>query len=243
MKKYNWLPWAVAALSLEGWGLRLGLYAEAVDVKGLLIRNHPVELALWAVMALGTAVILLLVRKLGGSGAYEDNFSPSPAAALGHIFLGGCILVTVLGQPFSGTPGLLWKILGFVSAPALVWGGVCRYLGKKPFFGIHAAPCLFLLMHVICRYPGWSGNPQLQDYVFELLSAISLVLLCYQLAVFEAAAGSRRKMLTTGLLAVLLAGPALSGTEFTALYLGGALFAAVSLCSLTPPEVDVHGDS
>ncbi len=238
----GWLPVTAAILSLAGFALRTGLYAVAVDVKGLLIPSHPLELALWAVTAIGAAAILAPLRKLGGPGDYSSNFGPSAAAGIGHILLGCCILATVLTRELPGTLGMVWKALGFLAAPALVWGGICRRQGKKPFFLIHGAACIFLLLQMVGQYPVWSGNPQLQDYVFELLAAVAMTLFLYHCAAFEAGTGSRRMHLAAGLLTVLLSGPALSGTGFSALYLGSAIFTATNLCALTPQEKGREAD-
>lgn len=239
MKKCNksgWLPMAVLALGVAALVLRRALYAVAVDEKGLLVSGHPLEILLWIAVFGGTALIAAAVRKLDGSNVYEDNFRPSNLSAVAHFLMGYSILMMVLldGPAVSGTVGSLWTVLGCVTAPGFVWAGFSRMRGKKPFFLIHAGACLFLLLHIVSHYQSWSGNPQLQDYVFDLLAAAALMLFSYYTALFEADAGKRRMQLVTGLLAVLLCGAGLSGTEFSGLYVSGALWALTDLCSLTP---------
>lgn len=247
LKKNGWLLLTAFASGIAALLLRRRLYAVAVDGKGLLTSNHPLSIALWGVVLISAVLITVGVRKLDGSAVYEDNFSPSSAAEAGHCFMGACILLMVLSNEFalSGIIGTVWKVLGFLSAPAMVWAGICRRKGTKPFFGIHAAVCLFLLLYVISRYQGWSGNPQLQDYVFDLMAAVALILFSYHCAAFEAGMGKRRSQLITGLLAVVLCGGALAvGTGYTGLYVGGGVWAATNLCALTPPpkkeEVESH---
>lgn len=237
LKKFHFLPFTALVLGAAAFGLRTGLYAFAVDQRGLLVSGHPLSYALWAVVMFGAAFLLWNVRKLDGSNAYEKNFTASRAAFTGCILLAVGLPVTVLNAPPSGTAAmiLLWKILGFLSAPAMAWAGVSRYQGKKPFFGTHAVLCLFLLIHMIGRYQLWSANPQLQDYVFELLAAISLTLFSYYCAAFEADMGSRRMQLATGLLAVLLCPVALAGSEPGWLYVYGTVWVLFNLCTLTPP--------
>lgn len=245
LKKNFPLPLAVLVLGAAAYCLRRALYAAALDEKGLLTPNHPLETALWAVVLAGAALTVLSVRKSDGSNTYEDNFCPALYGSLGHCLMGGTVLVMALNTSFSlpGPIGLVWRVLGFLSAPALVWGGICRKTGRKPFFGIHAAVCLFLLLYLISRYQIWSGNPQLQDYVFQLLALVSLTLFCYQQAAFDADMGNRKWLLATGLLAVLLCCAAVYGSEASGLYLCGAVWAVTNLCVLTPPkkdEVDAH---
>lgn len=232
----------LAALVLRRW-----LYAVAVDEKGLLIAGHPLTIALWTAVLAGAVLILARVRKEHGSVLYEDSFSPSLISCFSHCFMAAAILIMVLNYefPLFGIIGTIWKVLGFLTAPAMVWAGLSRKKGMKPFFGIHAALCLFLLLHLVSRYQGWSGNPQLQDYVFELLASVMLVLFSYYCAAFEAGMGNRRMQLATGLLTVLLCGAALAlRTDCTGLYLSGALWAAADLCVPVPPakqeEVENH---
>ena len=238
LKKPRILPLAALALGIAAAGLRAGLYALALDAKGLLISGHPMSYALWAVVLLGGGFIVWNVWKLDGSGLYEDNFTASTLAAAGCTLLAVGLLLTVLNRTPSGTDAMvtLWRILGFLSAPALMWTGISQKNGKKPFFGAHAVLCLFLLIHMVSRYQTWSADPQLQDYVFEVLASVSLTLFSYHCAAFEADMGSRRMQLATGLLAVLLCPVALTGSEYGWLYAYGTVWAITNLCALTPPQ-------
>lgn len=252
MKKFQknslLLP-AVVVLSAAAWWLRRQLYAVAVDAKRLLVAGHPLEIALWAVVLAGAALVITAVSGKDGSQVYEDNFAASGPAALGHCLMGCTVLMmTLLHEvPMDGPVETLWKLLGYLSAPAMLWGGLCRLKGRKPFFGIHAGLCMYLLLYLISCYQLWSSNPQLQDYVFELLAAVALVLFSYQCAAFEAGIGSRRKQLATGLLAVLLCGAANFRAQVPALYAGGFVWALTDLCRLDPPpkqeEVENHDPS
>lgn len=246
LKKKSLLLPAVLVLSIGAYGLRRALYAAALDEKNLLTAGHPLEIALWAVILAGTALIAFTVRKLDGAQSYEDNFSPSSTAALGH-FLMGCttLLMALLYQlPLGETISLIWKILGIGCGPAMIWAGFCRMKGRKPFFAIHAALCLFLLLYLVSRYQGWSSNPQLQDYVFELLALVCLTLFSYYCAAFEAGTGNRRLQLLFGLLSVLLCGGANFRAQVPALYFSGLVWTAADLCRLDPPpkkdEVESH---
>lgn len=250
MKKPIPLLPAVLALAAAAFVLRRLLYASAVDAKNLLIANHPLSIALWTVVLAGAALIVAGVWKSDGTAACEDNFRPSNPAALGQFLMGYTVLMMVLLNdfPLEGAVGAIWKVLGFLSAPGLVWGGICRMRGKKPFFGIHAVLCLFLLLHLVSRYQTWSGNPQLQDYVFDLLASVMLMLFSYYCAALEADMGNRRMRLATGLLTVLLCGGALAvGPDYAGLSVSGAFWAAAELYRPELPprkeEVSPHDPS
>lgn len=228
-----------AALALGGvcLALRLGLYAVAVDEKGLLLRGHPLEKILWAVAAAACLLVALVVWRREGSDRYEENFAPSAGAAFGHFLLAGGIALTVLTNVpgVFGTLGFVWKLLGLLSVPLLLWAGVCRLRGKKPLFLIHGVLCVFLLIHIMNQYQRWCGNPQLMDYVFALLGSMMLAFFAYYTAAFEAGCANPRMHLLSGLLAVLLCTGALSGAEFPLLYLGGTAWALTDLCRQQPP--------
>ncbi len=221
-----------AAISgAAGQGLRRLLYAFAVDEGGLLTAGHPLEILLWLLTAAVTAVILLSVARLDGSQRYEHNFSRSPGAGLGHFVMAGGILVTVLffGEGTSGGLRLLWKGVGFLSVPCLIWAGIDRWQGRRPLFWTHFTVCVFFVLHMLSNYQNWSRDPQLQDYVFELLCCACLALFAYQLTAFDVGSGRRRMTLGVGLLAVYLGFVAAPGSSFMALYLFGTVWCAGSL--------------
>lgn len=230
------LPWLAAGLGVVGFFLRWMLYAVAVDEKGLLPLWHPLEVLLWLVTAAAVVLILVKVWKLDGSARYEDNFAPSRAAAVGHFAAAAGILLTVLfyDVKMDGALAAAWKVMGILAAPGLALAGLCRIQGKRPFFLLHLSACLFLVLHIVNHYQTWSGNPQLQDYVFTMFGAITLMLYAFYHAAFDVGSGKRRMQLSMGLLAVYLCCVALSGGEYPLLYLGGIFWAMTDLCSFTP---------
>lgn len=230
------LPLLAVAAGIFGWFLSRQLYRWGMDEKGLLVANHPLSWLLWIVVGGALTVIALRVRKLDGSDLYEDNFAPSLWAGIGNILAGaGFLLTAVLNDPVMvGNLGIAWALLGLLSGPCLLLAGICRIRGKKPFFALHMVPSLFLMLHIINHYQTWSGNPQVQDYVFSLLGAMALVLFAYYTAAFGVDSGNRRMHLGMGLAAICLCMVALSQTEYLFLYAGGMLWAESDLCSLNP---------
>jgi hypothetical protein len=247
--KHLYLPVAAVLFSAAALYLRRQLYAVALDSKGLLLSGHPLEAALWAVVLGGGILLTLAASRLGGANLYEENFRSSIPAFCGNAFMSATVLAMAMNQSLSmpGRIDLVWRFLGFLTAPGLLWAALCRSMGKKPFFGIHGALSAFLLLYLISRYQLWSSNPQLQDYVFELLAAAALTLFSYHCAAFEADTGSRRMQLATGMLSVLLCGAAVPYSGFPNLYLCGLIWAVTDLCALTPPmqkdEVAGHDPS
>lgn len=237
MKKDSGCAAPVAMMLVLGIGamvLRNTLYAVAVDVKGLLLRNHPLEIAVTVLTAAVLVMVVLIVRRLENTGDYEDYRWVGFLGALGNAAAGAGILVTVL----TAAPGLgnyldnLWRILGLAASVCLGLAGIARGLGRRPFSLLHVVVCLFLMLHIVTRYRLWSSQPQMQDYVFALLGALALMFFGLYTAAMEAGCGSRRMTTGMGLAAVYLCTAELARSSCPALYLGGLVWVLMDLCSM-----------
>lgn len=216
--------------------LRKLLYRFATDGKGLLVPGHLLSWLLGLLTVAVMAVILVSAWKLDGSNRYRDNFRPEPSAFAGHIAAALGIGITVLSHEpiLESYLGTAWHLLGILSPVCLVLAGLARMQGKRPFFLLHLIPCLFLVFHIVNHYQVWSGNPQLQDYVFTLFGTMALMFFGFYCAAFDVGSGQRRMHLTMGLSAVYLLLAELARTDYPWLYVGGILWAVTGLCSLIP---------
>ena len=214
--------------------LRIMLYRTAVDVKGLLLRNSPLEIAVIVLTAAVLLGIALIARKTENSCRYEDVCSASLMAGIGHVAAGSGILVTVLTGTtmMGGYMEMIWRILGMAAPVCLLAAGVARVLGKRPFFLLYLVTCLFLALHTVTRYQFWSGNPQMQDFLFSLLGLLALVFFAYSQAAWDANSGNLRSTVGSGLAAVYLCTAELARSSAAALYLGGILWVLAELCSM-----------
>lgn len=233
--KIKFLPRLVAGLGIAAMLLRTALFLLGEDAKGLLIPGHPLALLVWAVTAAAVVVTALSVQKLDGSPKYADNFSSSTAAAIGAFVLAGGIAVSVISGWYTFLRlEMIRNVCGLLAIPALVWVGLCRREGKRPFFLFHALVCLYLTLFAVSHYQTWSSRPQLQDYFFTMAGSILLTLFAYYQTAFDVGTGKRRMQLATGLLAAFFCIAALAGGEDMPLYLSGAIWALTNLCSLFP---------
>ena len=218
--------------------LRKNLYATAVDVKGLLLRNQPLGIAL-VVLTIGVLLGLALhIRKLTCSGSYEAEASQNLIGAMGNIGAGAGILMTALaGKPFMGSYlEIAWYWLGLAAPVCLLLAGIARLFGKKPFFLLYVVVCLFFLLHIVRHYQLWSSNPQLQDYLFAMLGAMGLMLFGFYTAAGEADCGNPPIRLGTGLAAIYLCLAELARSACPWLYLGGIFWVLTDLGSLRKTE-------
>lgn len=113
-----------------------------------------------------------------------------------------CALVQLLDKPDLFTT--LVSILGLGGASALAYSGYLRLSGKA------SGPagmlvCLYLAALLICRFRGWSADPLLGDYCFELLAVVASMVAAYQLAGFPLGKGRRRASIFCSMAAVFSA--------------------------------------
>ena len=224
----------MSALGLAALVLRRQLYRTAVDEKGLLPRMHPLSLALLALTAAALLAAYLLVRKQEESVSFAERNPRGVLAALGHTVMAGSILSAVLaGGPRSiGYLAIAWKWLGFAAAFCFVLAGAERLRDRKACFLLHVVPCLFLMVHIVSHYQTWSGNPQMQDYVFALLASMALMFFGFYTAALEAGCGSRRMLLGMGLAAIYLCLAEAACSACPQLYLAGVFWVVTELDAL-----------
>lgn len=229
---------SVFVLGLAALVLRWQLYRTAVDEKGLLVRMHPLGLVLMALTAAVLLMIYVTVRKQEEAAVFTDSSPRSIPAALGHAVMAGIVLTTVLagGPQTSGYLATVWECLGMAAFSCLVLAGTDRLRGRKSFFLLHVVPCLFFVVHIVSHYQTWSGNPQMQDYVFALLGAMALMFFGFYTATMEAGCGSRRMLLGMGLAAIYLCLAETAHSAYPLLYLAGVIWVATDLHSLGIPE-------
>lgn len=229
------LPVLTLGLGVLGLLLRWLLYRVGVDEKGLLMSAHILEILLWVLTAAVAALIIATVWKLDGSNRYADNFSASVESAGGAFILAIGIFITLLGDGEAFTTlDKIRKAAGYLSVVSLIMAGICRFQGRRPFFAYHSLTCVFFAVYMVSRYQAWSGDPQLQDHVFNLFACVTLTLFAFYQAAFDVGSGKRRMQLAMGLLAVYSCLVVLANTEHWLLYLAGAVWTVTNLCSLTP---------
>ncbi len=211
MKQRKLLPLAALVMGLACQIGRWTLYRTAVDATGLLTAGTPLE---WGSYALSILAIGLFAAAVGKMGETEVSSEPI-LAGLGQLIGGlglGWTAVRYSGE-MPGLLGIAWKILGIAAAICLFWSALLTFRKKTPHFLALLVPCLFWLTHLIDNYRGWSGQPQLQSYLFSLLSTMAMALFTYYTAADSVGLGKPRircfSALSAGFLclAAMLPGP------------------------------------
>lgn len=229
MKQRKLLPLAALVMGLACQIGRWTLYRTAVDATGLLTAGTPLE---WGSYALSVLAIGLFAAAVGKMGETEVSSEPI-LAGLGQLIGGLGLGWTALRYPgeMPGLFGIAWKILGIAAAICLLWSALQTVQKKTPQFLALLAPCLFWLVHLIDNYRGWSGQPQLQSYLFSLLATMAMALFTYYTAADSVGLGKPRircfSALSAGFLclAAMLPGP----EKTQLLFFTSALWALFSL--------------
>lgn len=230
------LPLLILCAGGIGLLLRIWLLSTGVDDKGLLVSGHPAEILLWLLTAAVAAGLLYLTKDLVEAGKYRFNFPASDIGGIGAFLAAGGIgitaLVELIGQ--SGTFSVVVGLLGLLMVPTLIFLGRCRQKGLRPAPVFHTVLSLYLMLRLIGFYRHWSSDPQLQDYCFQLLATVCLMLAVYQHAAFDAGIGRRRPCAFFSLAAVYFCCLSLTDWAGIPFFLGTGAWMVTNLCSLIP---------
>jgi len=241
------------AAGLCSLGLHRYMMDSFLDSKGLLISGNLPGRLLILVGLLFAGALLWKLRGLGGDGTYADNFPKNTASGLLMIAAGVVLAAAAPGLMQPAAPGAelvawarLFEQLTDAAMTALPWLaavsmavlGLFRMKGRKPAPWFSGVVCLFYMMLLVTNYRLWSADPQLQDYAYQLLAGVLLMLCSFHRTCCDAGIIQRKKLIFTALAAALCATAALS-MEFQRLfYLASALWAMGAVCSVEPLPPD-----
>lgn len=238
------LSWMMLICGCLGLTLHRVLYLAAVDGKGLLTVGHPLELLLWG-LTIGV-VALALAATVEKPKQKKEKRPAQPSggavAAAGDLAMALCLVVTVLLQApeMSGAIGVIWRCLGLAAGGLLAWAGICSIQGKKrPFWG-RVVTCLFLSIHIVTHYQTWSGDPQLQDYVFTMLGLVALTFTAFYQSVADVGLDRQWAQPLAELLTIYFCLISAMDTRFQAVQLGGMIWAWT--CLWGRPEESKGGE-
>ena len=220
MKNRKWIPLLALLSGLVCAGLRWLLFRNHTDALGLLETGTLVETGVFLLTGLCLVLFALAARR-GWAG---ENRLAAPGQMLGGLG----IFLTALGNSgqMAGPVASLWKIMGLIAGICLIVQGVCAARKRPASYLLPLAVCVFFLLHLIDNYRGWSSQPQLQKYLFDLLASLSLTFFSYCDAARKVSLGKPKTRIFSGLCAVYFCLAAIPGSpEFTVLYALCALWA------------------
>jgi len=241
------------AAGLCSLGLHRYMMDSFLDSKGLLISGNLPGRLLILVGLLFAGALLWKLRGLGGDGTYADNFPKNTASGLLMIAAGVVLAAAAPGLMQPAAPGAelvawarLFEQLTDAAMTALPWLaavsmavlGLFRMKGRKPAPWFSGVVCLFYMMLLVTNYRLWSADPQLQDYAYQLLAGVLLMLCSFHRTCCDAGIIQRKKLVITGLLAAVCCMASISMPFQQQFYLASALWSAGCIClpAVLPPD-------
>lgn len=204
-----------ASLGLVCLIVRQWLLSTGSDSKGLLIAGHPGIFLSWLFLA---AVVCLLRFSLRQRQIY--HFSPTVLSAVSMLLfvIGYSVSAFQLLSTRAQTLSVIAGILAILSAlcSLLLAFAMYRKLRLHPL--VYCPSALFLMFFLVCRYQQWSGEPELQRYLFQMLSVVSLMFTAYHRAALEADRKGARPYLLLSRAAIFFCIAAIPGSLYGALY-------------------------
>lgn len=236
--KWNIPAFPCLILGLGGFGaaLRRLMFSFCLDEKGLLLSWNLPRILVAVLTVLTIATILSAVRRRGGSNRYADNFAPSlPGGISAFLAAAGIAWSLIDGQAIAADSlAKAWVVLGLMSIPCMIFTGVCRIRGLRPSFLFHAVVSLYFAIHLAHHYRVWSGDPELEHYLWQLLASVGLAMTAYYRTAFDVGMGNRRFSLGVSLVTAYLCLLAMADGDGGFFYLGCGLWALLNLCAWEP---------
>ena len=194
LKNPIFLPIFTLLCGVLGLTLRVWLFFDGMDKKGLLSVSHPAHILTFVLTALVLAVIFVLVRPLGAVDRYQQLFPSARFPVFGCVVAaGGIVWVNFQDlQMRSDMITILSLVVGLLAVVSLLILAFHRLKRMRPPCYYHAVITVYLMLHLISQYRLWSAEPQLQIYFFPLLASVFLMLSAYHSAVLDARKSSRR---------------------------------------------------
>ena len=227
------------------------------DEKGLLIAGNTPG---WLMLAIGAVFVVgmtLLLRTLGGSGTYEENFPRDPASgvllmAAGAVMLWSASLPETAMAPEVQVVAGTWvaamtqlidrgkTILPFLAAASMAVLGLYRFLGRRSPVWFSGAVCLNYMLTLVTDYRLWSADPQVQDYAYQLLAEVLLMLCAFHRTSCDGGILQRRKLIFTAMAAAICSAASLSMDFHRPFFLASTLWALGCICTtaVLPPDPD-----
>lgn len=208
MKKTD-LNFAAPILGLLAALSRDGLYQAGMDERGLLTPGRP-EVIYLVVLTLAAAVLCFLNKE-----PEESRFRAGDS----YIWFAAALLwPQSLPDTAASTMRLLFALSRYIGALLAAALAYFAYRKKKPVFGLSAGLCICFILRLVASYQVWSRDPQIQDYLFELLACLCLTAFFYQQTALEAGLGSKIWRLRFAFLGCYLCFAASVGTEVNYFY-------------------------
>lgn len=237
------LPWFALGIGILSLFLRICLL-NTENEDGFLARNHISGILVVVITVAVAVVIFIATRSLQQANRYQFNFPPSIPGALGTLVgalgIGSTSVVelVIAGDALTA----IAAILGLMSVVSLIFLADCRWKGLHPSPLFHVVICAYLMLRLLCMWRRWGSDPQLQDFCYQLLATVCLMLSAYHRATFSANFGSRASYAFFCLMSIYFCVLSLAGWTRPVFFFSTGIWQLTDLCSLVPMPKD-HRES
>lgn len=200
----------LVCLCVRQWLLRSG-----TDNKGLLVAWHPGMLLSLLLLAAAVCVLCLALRQ---QQVYRFHNSPLSVVSTLFFAIGFGYAAWKLLSSRAQTLSVIAGILGILCVFCALIIAFCLIRKIRPHPLMHCPSVLFFMLFLVCRYQQWSGEPELQRYLFQMLSVITLMLSAYHRAALAADKKGARNYLLASRAAVFFCIAAIPGSTYGVLY-------------------------
>ena len=223
---------------LGGGFLYRRMMTAGLDEKGLLIPGNPITTALgvlcFAFLAAAFGVSFLQKSRC----AFRTHFPPCKIR--GCLAIAGGLITVVYGGKLGMQAQLLPGATAVAAGVCMACAGLCRFRDRQPSPMFHCIVCGFFIIRLVLSFRGWSADPQLQDYILQLMACISLMFFAFHRASCDANDIVPRRTAFFSLCAGFFCLASLSDPQMGLLFLGAGLWSVGAAPTLEPiaPQTD-----
>ena len=195
--KPKYLPLIGLVTGLSALACRYRLFTTGIDERGLLRTDHPGNALTYILMAVALTAVFLCSRPAPKTATWGRVFRPSLLSLIGSCLAAAGLAYTALTEQGSGLGAfpMILTCLGVAAALAIGLGSLFRYQKKAPQAAFHVVVTLYMMLHILSQYRGWNFEPQLQQYLPQLLASVFLMLSAYHRAALDGGEGNYRSYL------------------------------------------------
>ncbi len=234
------LPASVPALGIVGLLLRLWLLLGGRDESGMLKAGHPGGVLCLILSVLVVAWIFWATRPMKEATNYRFNFPASIPGGIGMACGALAIAISSVSAMVAEAQelDLICAIAGAVAAVLVGYCAWCRFQGHRPNPLALTLVSVYLMLRLISYYRHWSSDPFLEDYCYQLLASVCLMLAVFNRACFCARIGKRHSYAFFALCAVYFSYLSLTGLEDILFYMPMSIWMIADLCRLEPYKLE-----
>lgn len=221
-------------LGLLGLMMRQRLLAVGMDERGLLIPGTFWATALLVESLLFLAAVFWFIRDQKRRGSWAEDFPPCRVRGVLGMLGGVLVALSGVGQLTGGQPAV--GLLAVAAGGCMAFGGWCRFSGRRPSPMFHCFVCVFFVVRLVLSFRQWSADPQLQDYVMQLMASISLMLFAFHRASADAGVMNPRRIVLFALCSCFFCVNSLLDSSMGLLYLGAGAWCLGAAPTMEQPE-------